>query len=389
MGPAAFINLCERVRATGLVKDAFRSTVEEQVAKFLHIIGHNVKNRSVSFFFHRSGETVSRHFHNVWKMNRGKSVVPDSSTTVREFMKWTDDMDFRLLIAMLDEARLDNRVDGSWTTQAYNNIVEALRQTRLTGITKNNVKNRQKSLKDRWQEVHDLFSGLSGFAWDESTKQFTAEPEVWDDLLQAKPAAAKWRVSSIRYYDLMEELWGVDRATGHMARTARQARRNIAFASRTSTFFFNRNLLPINPYRPMSQSTAIPKKQLRVRDHGYDNYMEVEKKTRKVLKIQALILSQPTQSLPMKLAELVLLSPRKAKVDRELVGYRRSRFEDEMGQVTRAYVEDACEDFKGEDGVGQDGDEEDDLTSDIGSDVDLGDDDDDDCVDTVSSQRTS
>ncbi|KAL2346267.1 hypothetical protein Fmac_000267 [Flemingia macrophylla] len=46
MGPKAFINLCQRVRATGLVKDVFRSTVEEQVAKFLHIIGHNVKNRS-------------------------------------------------------------------------------------------------------------------------------------------------------------------------------------------------------------------------------------------------------------------------------------------------------------------------------------------------------
>ncbi|KAL2337664.1 hypothetical protein Fmac_012110 [Flemingia macrophylla] len=65
MGPMAFIKLCERVRATGLVKDVFRSTVEEQVAKFLHIVGHNVKNRTVSFFFHRSGETVSRHFHNV------------------------------------------------------------------------------------------------------------------------------------------------------------------------------------------------------------------------------------------------------------------------------------------------------------------------------------
>jgi len=59
------IKLCERIRATGIVKDAYQTTVEEQVAKFLHIIGHNVKNRSVSFFFHRSGETVSRHFHNV------------------------------------------------------------------------------------------------------------------------------------------------------------------------------------------------------------------------------------------------------------------------------------------------------------------------------------
>jgi len=57
MGPEAFIQLCQRIRATGLVKDAYRSTVEEQVAKFLHIIGHNVKNQSVSFFFHRSGET--------------------------------------------------------------------------------------------------------------------------------------------------------------------------------------------------------------------------------------------------------------------------------------------------------------------------------------------
>ncbi|XP_057446262.1 protein ROOT PRIMORDIUM DEFECTIVE 1 [Lotus japonicus] len=73
------------------------------------------------------------------------------------------------------------------------------------------------------------------------------------------------------------------------------------------------------------------------------------------------------------LAELVLLSPRKAKVDRELVGYRRRGLDDEMGQVTRAYVEDACEDFKGGDDVGEDKDAEDDFTSDVGSDVDSGD----------------
>ncbi|KAL2320733.1 hypothetical protein Fmac_029702 [Flemingia macrophylla] len=136
-------------------------------------------------------------------MNRGKAIAPDSSIGVREFTKWTDEMDFRLLSAMLDEARLGNRVDGSWTTQA------------------------QKSLKDRWREVHDLFNGLSGFAWDESTRRFSAEPEVWDELLTSKPSAAKWRVNPIRYYDLMEELWGADRATWHMARTAWQARRNI------------------------------------------------------------------------------------------------------------------------------------------------------------------
>jgi hypothetical protein len=37
--------------------------------------------------------------------------------------------------------------------------------------------------------------------------------------------------------------------------------------------------------KPMSQPTSIPKKQQRLRDHGFDNYMEIEKKTRKVLKV--------------------------------------------------------------------------------------------------------
>ncbi|XP_016206692.1 protein ALP1-like [Arachis ipaensis] len=65
MSPEAFQLLCQKLRGTGRVKDSTRSTVEEQVAKFLHIIGHNVKTRTMSFFFHRSGETISRHFHNV------------------------------------------------------------------------------------------------------------------------------------------------------------------------------------------------------------------------------------------------------------------------------------------------------------------------------------
>ena len=65
MGPEAFNNLCHRLRASGLVKDAIRCILEEQVAKFLHIIGHNVKNHSVGFFFYRFGSTISRHFHNV------------------------------------------------------------------------------------------------------------------------------------------------------------------------------------------------------------------------------------------------------------------------------------------------------------------------------------
>ena len=65
MGLHAFSQLCTKLRATGVLKDYKRATVEEQVVKFLHILGHNFKNRVVSFYFHRSNETTSRHFHNV------------------------------------------------------------------------------------------------------------------------------------------------------------------------------------------------------------------------------------------------------------------------------------------------------------------------------------
>uniref|UniRef100_A0A803N437 Myb/SANT-like domain-containing protein n=1 Tax=Chenopodium quinoa TaxID=63459 RepID=A0A803N437_CHEQI len=45
------------------LKDTRRDSVEEQVAKSLYILGHNARNCSLSAFFMRSGETMSRHFH--------------------------------------------------------------------------------------------------------------------------------------------------------------------------------------------------------------------------------------------------------------------------------------------------------------------------------------
>ncbi|KOM37412.1 hypothetical protein LR48_Vigan03g079400 [Vigna angularis] len=44
-------------------------------------------------------------------------------------------------------------------------------------------------------------------------------------LFKSRPSASKWRVNSIRHYDLMVELWVADRAIGSGVRTACQARR--------------------------------------------------------------------------------------------------------------------------------------------------------------------
>ncbi|XVF49325.1 hypothetical protein PTKIN_Ptkin04bG0002300 [Pterospermum kingtungense] len=65
MSPYAFALLCQKLRGTGILKDYRRATVEEQVVKFLHVLGQNFHTRALGFYFQRSGETVSRHFHNV------------------------------------------------------------------------------------------------------------------------------------------------------------------------------------------------------------------------------------------------------------------------------------------------------------------------------------
>lgn len=59
------------------------------------------------------------------------------------------------------------------------------------------------------------------------------------------------------------------------------------------------SFFPSASVRHKSQSTSIPKKLQRVRDHAFDDLMEVEKKVRRALKLQELILSHPGGSLPV------------------------------------------------------------------------------------------
>jgi len=63
MTRAPFYALCNLFRNRGLVPEKAGCTVEEQVAMFLHIVGHNQRFRVVHQSFRRSIETIHRHFH--------------------------------------------------------------------------------------------------------------------------------------------------------------------------------------------------------------------------------------------------------------------------------------------------------------------------------------
>lgn len=60
-----FYKLCAILQSRGLLRHTNRIKIEEQLAIFLFIIGHNLRTRAVQELFRYSGETISRHFNNV------------------------------------------------------------------------------------------------------------------------------------------------------------------------------------------------------------------------------------------------------------------------------------------------------------------------------------
>ncbi|RYR25533.1 hypothetical protein Ahy_B02g059333 [Arachis hypogaea] len=162
MSPEVFKLLCQKLRGTGRVKDLTRST---------------------QIFFTGNKTTETNHLF-------------------KDNLRWSDEMDEVLSNALSEEALKGNRHDGSWTTEAYANVVKTLSIAIGPHITKNHIKNRMKILKDHFVEAYDLFHHLSGFAWSPVTKKFEAEEEVWQDFIK--------------------ELFRADRATDKGAATSRE-----------------------------------------------------------------------------------------------------------------------------------------------------------------------
>ena len=76
------------------LKDSKYLYVDVQVAMFLHILAHHMKNRVIKFEFIRSGQTISKYFHGVLysiirlygELLKRLEPVPENSTDDR--WKW-------------------------------------------------------------------------------------------------------------------------------------------------------------------------------------------------------------------------------------------------------------------------------------------------------------
>ena len=94
MRRAPFYALVKTFRERGLLVDSIHTSVEEQVAIFLHVVGHNQRFRVIHNTFRRSMETISQYFQLVLYAVgelRGEMIKPPSNNTppkIKNSYRW-------------------------------------------------------------------------------------------------------------------------------------------------------------------------------------------------------------------------------------------------------------------------------------------------------------
>ncbi|KAI4966652.1 hypothetical protein ZWY2020_037672 [Hordeum vulgare] len=94
MKRAPFARLVETFMIRALLQDNINTCVEEQVAMFLHVVGHNQRSRVIHKTFRRSMETISGYFKQVFFVVgqlRGEMIKRPSDRTppkIRGSPRW-------------------------------------------------------------------------------------------------------------------------------------------------------------------------------------------------------------------------------------------------------------------------------------------------------------
>ncbi len=89
MRRAPFFRLCHLLCQRELLQDSIHSSVEEHVAMFLLVVGHNVRFRALQPVFRRSTKTISRYFREVLYVVgelRNELIKPPSTDIPRKIL---------------------------------------------------------------------------------------------------------------------------------------------------------------------------------------------------------------------------------------------------------------------------------------------------------------
>ncbi|GKA61270.1 Myb/SANT-like domain-containing protein [Tanacetum coccineum] len=88
---------------------------------------------------------------------KNATSVKNATNCKREFVPWTSKMDDAYIRAMLKEKDKGNKTGRTFTSHAYENMVEELNKNLKLNLSQKHLKNRIRKIKDHFTECYDVF----------------------------------------------------------------------------------------------------------------------------------------------------------------------------------------------------------------------------------------
>ncbi|XP_042489710.1 uncharacterized protein LOC122069705 [Macadamia integrifolia] len=138
---------------------------------------------------------------------------------------WDSDMD-RTLFEFLDaQVAEGNKSQNGFKDATYVQASHVINSAHGLSVNKENIRNRVKSVKKVYRTLYAIVN-TSGFGWNSELKQLTYhEDSVWNSYILEHPKAKYYKNKKFEFFDIWENIFGEDFATGQWARN-RKARDN-------------------------------------------------------------------------------------------------------------------------------------------------------------------
>lgn len=109
----------------------------------------------------------------------------DNGNGKGKYVVWTVEMDRCLTEKLIEQVKMGNKVEKSFTPVAYKAAVKALNAKFRLDLKKANIRNRLKTLKKMYGHVKEILSH-KGFMWDKTQKMVVANDAVWKEYIKVR-----------------------------------------------------------------------------------------------------------------------------------------------------------------------------------------------------------
>ncbi|OMO58774.1 hypothetical protein COLO4_34387 [Corchorus olitorius] len=122
----------------------------------------------------------------------------------RSYVQWNREMDMALISSFYSSLDEGLKGENDWKPQAYEAAKEHINTTLKLNLTKENVRNRHKTMKKHYGYVNEIQTVESGLLWDNEKKMVLVTSDtlhIWENYLKVQPLAGPYKNKMIEFWD--------------------------------------------------------------------------------------------------------------------------------------------------------------------------------------------